>query len=376
MENVLQYLKWRGDILFSERSFNENDALICGLLGYIEWDNIVQDDKILLRDACQKNLEIHTHEEMALTYAYSPMLIELMETLPSAARYKNVVLKRYESILDEDEGGQFSAVTIELDNHTYFISYRGTDSTILGWKEDFEMTFLDMIPSQQMALNYLQKIYNEMIPKKKRLFRNSQTPTIYLGGHSKGGNLAMYAAICCEEMKPYITHVYSFDGPGFREDFYKNHEYHSIIERIYNYAPMSSLIGRLMIHKEKYVIFKAYDNGLQQHDGFYWKVTAENFDYVDKFDAESDKTIQYINDVLLSKTDAEKKTFISLIFKILNDIKISEITDFNEISLTQAYNGLKELKSLSLEDSKMLLEFLKLIVLQVKSVYFTKKKEI
>ncbi|MEG0276759.1 MAG: Mbeg1-like protein [Coprobacillus sp.] len=376
MENVLQYLKWRGDILFQERKFNEVDALVCALMSYIEWDDVVDDKTISLTQACQKYLSIHSEEEMNITYAYSPMIIDLIKQLPKTIRYQNVQLKRYISILDEDKEAQFAAITILLPDHTVFVSYRGTDSTILGWKEDFDMTYQDMIPSHQIAVDYLKQTYQDVVEDKKMFgFKYGQTiANFYLGGHSKGGNLAMYAAICCQEMQEHIQHVYSFDGPGFKEEFYKNHDYSSVIHRIYNYVPISSIIGRLMTHKEKYIIFNGYDNGLQQHDGFYWKIDTDHFDYVNDFDQESHKTMEYIDTILLSKTDEEKKKFITSLFKILNDLKITSITDFADLTIKQSIQGIKELGTMSSEDGKLLLEFIKLAFMQVKSVYFTKKK--
>lgn len=377
MENVLQYLKWRGDILFEERAFNEIDALVFSLMSYIEWDEVVDGKTISLNNACQKYLDIHTEEEMTLTYAYSLQIIDFIKLLPHIPRYQNIQLKRYVSVLDEDKEAQFAAITILLDNKAVFVSYRGTDSSILGWKEDFEMTYQDMIASHQMAVDYLKEAYQDVV-KEKKMFGfqyGKNTVDLYLGGHSKGGNLAMYTAICCENMQEYIKQVYSFDGPGFKEEFYLNHDYKSVIERIRNYVPISSIIGRLMTHKEKYVIFNGYDNGLQQHDGFYWKIDSDHFDYVNDFDQESHKTMEYIDSILLSKTDEEKKKFITLIFKILNDLKINNITDFAEITIKQSLKGFKELSTMSSEDGKILLEFLRLVFMQVKSVYFTKKKE-
>ncbi len=378
IDNLLQYLTWRGDISFKERAFNEIDALACAMIGYIEWDHIVDQTSVTLHEACLKNKQIHSHQELLETYAYSPSLVDFIKIIPQVSRYQDVKLKKYISVLDEDKGSQFAAITIELPDNKLFISFRGTDRTILGWKEDFEMAFLDMIPSQQMAVDYLKHAYDDVIEEKRILgFKYSQkVAQLYIGGHSKGGNLAMYAAICCNEMKEHIQHVYSFDGPGFKEEFYSQHDYQSIMSRITNYVPISSLIGRLMIHKENYIIFNGYDKGLQQHDAFYWKIQTDHFDYVSHFDEESEKTMSYINDVLLSKTDEEKKNFISLIFQILSDIKISHITDFNEISMIQMVKGLKELSSMSIEDSKIFFEFLKLVYLQIKSVYFTKKKEL
>lgn len=376
MENILQYLKWRGDLSFEEREWNEVDALICALLGYVEWDRIVLDEPVFLPNACHMICQNHTHEELLQTYAYAPMLADMIPLLQKTVRYQNVQLKRYISIYDQEQDIQFAAITILLPFQALYISYRGTDSTMLGWKEDFQM-ILDTIPSQKLALQYLKESFQDLFIQKRLLgikYAKSKL-SLYIGGHSKGGNLAMYAAICCDEMKEYIHRVYSFDSPGFQEEFYLHHEYQSIIERIHHYVPTSSLIGRLMTHKEHYIIFKAYGNGLQQHDAFYWKINGDHFDEADCFDEESQRNIEYIHDVLLSRTDEEKKKFISLIFTTLDHMKISLITDFNELSFKQTLKGIKELRGMSLDESKIFFDFLKLIYTQIKTVYFPKKKE-
>lgn len=376
MENILQYLKWRGDLSFEERRWNEADALICALLGYVEWDGIVLNEPISLPSACQQICQNHTHEDMVQTYAYAPMLADMIPLLRKTVRYQNVQLKRYVSICDRENDIQFAAMTILLPFQAIYLSYRGTDCTILGWKEDLQM-MLDTIPSQELALQYLKDSFQDVLIQKRLLgikYTKSFLP-LYLGGHSKGGNLAMYAAICCDEMKEYIHHVYSFDAPGFQEEFYQLHEYDSVIDCIHHYVPASSLIGRIMTHKEKYIILNAYGCGLQQHDAFYWKINGNHFDYTDCFDEESEHNIAYIHDVLLSRTDEEKKDFISLIFTTLDNMKISLITDFSELSFKQTLQGIKELSTMSLEESKIFFDFLKFIYGQIKTVYFPKKKD-
>ncbi|WP_028043513.1 Mbeg1-like protein [Candidatus Stoquefichus massiliensis] len=376
MENILQYLKWRGDLSFEERQWNEVDALICALLGYVEWDGIVLDIAVSLQYACQTLCQKDSHEDMVQTYAYAPMIADMIPLLIDAKRYQDVQLQRYISICDQENDIQFAAITILLPFQALYISYRGTDCTLLGWKEDFQM-MLDTIPSQKLALQYLKETYQDLvIPKKLLGIQYGKTnKSLYLGCHSKGGNLAMYAAICCDEMKEYINHIYSFDGPGFQETFYQEHEYQSIIKCIHNYVPTSSLIGRIMTHKEKHIILNAYGNGLQQHDAFYWKISQSHFDYALCFDEETQHHIKYIHDVLLSRTDQEKKDFISLIFTILDNMKINLITDFNEITFKQAFQGIKELSTMNFEESKIFFDFLKFIYGQIKTVYFSKKKE-
>lgn len=368
MDTILKYLKWRGDISFKERSFNEVDALLCALLGYVEWDQIVDKEAVLLKDACKKYYQLYTKEKMLETYAYAPMIASMIEVLQDTPRYNTVTLKKYKAVFDTKKDVQFAAVTITLPDNSIYISYRGTDSSLLGWKEDFEMLYEDTISSQKLALEYLQEVYFDVFAKKNFLVRKFNKRNIYIGGHSKGANIAMYSAICCKEMQPYISHVYSFDGPGFSKAFYETHEYLGIIERITNFVPVSSIIGRLMEHKEKYVILDGYASGLQQHDGFYWKVNRDNFVKTDSFNMDSEKIHKYIVEVLSSKTKEETKAFITFIFKVLQDMKVNSITDFTDISLKAGIQGIKELSTMNQEERKFFFELSKFAFSQTKSI--------
>ena len=379
MDNLLKYLNWRGDITFEERGFNEIDALVCAMLGYVVWDGIVDQEEILLKDACNKYYQVYTKEQMLETYAYSPMIASMIKVLQATPRYKKVTLKKYKTVFNPDDDAQFAAITITLPDNSIYISYRGTDSSLLGWKEDFEMLYKESIPSQQLALEYLEEVYLTVNTKKSFFsLKTKKHKNIYVGGHSKGANIAMYSAICCTQMHPYISHVYSFDGPGFNPEFYANHEYRGIIDRITNFVPVSSIIGRLMEHKEKYVILDGYAEGLQQHDGFYWKVCKDHFIKVDDFHDDSDKIHEYIVKVLSSKTKEETKDFITFIFKMLTDMKVNNITDFTEIGLKEGIQGIKELSNMNGEERKFFFEIIKLAFSQTKSILsvMTNKAEI
>lgn len=371
MKNILNYLEWRGDIDFEYRPFNEIDALIFGVIGYMEWDNIVGKKGILLQDACKQYFKIHTLKEIEKRYIYSPDISKLMKILKNVKRYKDVYLSEYVSISDHQKEVQFCAVTISVGNFSY-ISYRGTDSTILGWKEDLNMTFKDEIPSQNLAREYLEKWVQENKRKNGFSLLRKKAPALYLGGHSKGGNLAMYAALCAQEAHVYIKQVYNFDGPGFREGFFDGYNNTDILKKITTYLPEESIIGRLMIHQEKQIVVKGRSEGLQQHDAFYWECGIDKIQRAEKLSETSDNTKAYIEKLLLSKSDQQKEEFITLLFKVLKDTEIKNISDFMALNLKQGMTGIKELTSMSSEDRKLFIDCLKLIWSQSKSI-LTKK---
>lgn len=376
MENILSYIKWRKDISFLEKGFNEVDSLICALLGYVVWEGAVSTEEIYLNEACRKVMSLHTPDEMKATYAYSPMIAELIAQLCDTPRFNQVKLKKYESVFDENKDTQFAAITILIPDDIVYLSFRGTDSSILGWKEDFEMTFQEVVPSQIKAEDYLRRAVQDVVLEKKVLGfkRVGKIQKLYLGGHSKGGNLAMYAAYCAKEMQQHITRVDSFDGPGFRAEFYDKVDVRPVLRRIFNYLPKDSIIGRLLEHKEKYVILNAYESGLLQHDGFYWQVNSTQLERVENFSAESDRVKGILDKTLFSKTDSERKAFITFLFSVLTDMKISSITDFTEINWSQGLKGIKELAMMSAEDRKLFFEVGQLALEQSKAFLLSKMK--
>lgn len=367
MKNILNYLEWRGDIGLHYRPFNEIDALIFGMIGYMEWDNIVKKEPILLQDACKQYFKIHTPKEIEKRYIYSPDIPGLMKLLKKVQRYKDVYLSEYVSISDQQKEVQFCAVTIRVEDISY-ISYRGTDSTILGWKEDLNMTYKDEVPSQKLAREYLEKWVLTNKRKNGFSFLRKKAPTLYLGGHSKGGNLAMYAALCAHEAHEYIKQVYNFDGPGFRKGFFEGYNNTEILKKITTYLPEESIIGRLMLHQEKQIVIKGRSKGLQQHDAFYWECGINKMQRAEKLSKESDDTKDYIEKLLLSKSDQQKEEFITLLFNVLKNTEIKNISDFMALNLKQGMTGIKELTSMSAEDRKLFIDCLKLIWSQSKSI--------
>lgn len=373
MDNILTYVKWRGDIQFYERSFNDVDALIFATLAYAEWDGIVGNGEITLSNASQQFMLSEDRIHDAKRYTYSPEVPVLVGKMIHANRYKNVIIKNYKSFFNKDEEVQFAAVTFVLEDGTSVIAYRGTDSSILGWKEDFHMTYKEEIPAQKYALTY----FKEMLPLKEKKkwfsFKTKKEKALYLVGHSKGGNLAMYTAIKASEAHSQITRVYNFDGPGFLKSFYDKNDVSKILSKIKMYLPSASIIGRLLEHKEEHIVIEGYDSGLMQHSAFRWQVKKDGFVKADALKPSSDSYIAYIDKVLLSKSDAQKEKLISAVFSALEKLNIDEIGDMGELSLKQALDSVKEFGLMSNEDKRFFLDCLRFIMTQTKNMIFTKK---
>ena len=239
MANIVDYIKWRGDLEFKVDPFNSVDNLILARLCYIEFDDLEPKGETLKRITSRYiDSEIKMNPGLLLNEGNKPLL----EGAGLSKRFGNIVIKNFVSKIDPSIQLQFSAVTYEIDKKTAYIAFRGTDDTLVGWKEDFNMSFMDVVPAQIEASKYL----NNVIDKDN--YKN-----IYIGGHSKGGNLSVYSAVKSNKsVKNRIKSIYSNDGPGFKNSLTKSPEYKLIADKIIPLVPQSSIVGLLMEHEGNY----------------------------------------------------------------------------------------------------------------------------
>ena len=226
---------------------------------------------------------------------------------PSAAAANNIVFikDRFRQIVTEAEQ-QFSAVEIVLDDGTSYISFRGTDDTIIGWKEDFNLS-TGVVPAQERAVEYMQRISDKA------------SGMLRVGGHSKGGNIAVYAAtFVSQEIKDRIINVYNNDGPGFCDDVIETPEYHEMIKKVHTYIPQSSVIGRLMNHREKYTVVESVQKGIMQHDLYSWQVLGTKFITLEEVTNGSEFVDKTIKEWLENVEPEKREQVIDVVFDILN----------------------------------------------------------
>ncbi len=262
--NVVSYLRWRGDLPFEQYPFNEADNLVLSALAYINLTGIVsaeQDTSVSISDASNLFFEMHSEAEIEkMKHGFLPPP-SLLKELAATKRFGNALLSHYVDITDDTT--QFAAVTITLDDGTAFVAYRGTDTTIIGWREDFQMSFMT-IPAQKMAVDYLNVTATDR--------------AIRVGGHSKGGNLAVYASVMCDEaVKEQIISVYDNDGPGFSCEVMTSAQYQSIQGKIFRFIPEFSVIGMLFEHEPPTKIVESSTDGLLQHDPMTWQIECDSF---------------------------------------------------------------------------------------------------
>lgn len=356
MANVIDYIEWRGDLELEKDGFNEIDNLILARFSYLPFDEIIEENEVITIEELSERFKQKDLKKIKLLNENDAKLILMMG---SSRRYGKMQVTKYTNKIDAIQEKQFSAITIMMPDDTLYVAYRGTDDTVIGWKEDLNMSFKSHIPSQIAAVKYLEEIA-KIYPHKLRI-----------GGHSKGGNLAVYAAIFISgDVKKRIINIYNNDGPGFNDDITETKEYKEIIEYVKTYIPQESVFGRLLNHEEKYTVVKSVQKGLLQHDLYSWQLLSNKFIYLKEVTNGSkfiDKTIKsWLKQIDIGK----REQIIDIIFQIINTTKVETISDLREHLFLNAKIILNSYRLLDLESKRMIIRFLMSLVVILKDNFF------
>lgn len=317
LDNIVDYIYGTGSLSFLEKEFNLVDSLIFSQLSYLKFTGIVPDlneDKppVNLREAALKQNPNLLFQEVWDIKRNR----ELLSAVIRSHRFRNTMLNFYRDELDETNEKQFSAITFLLDNGTSYVAFRGTDTTIVGWKEDFNMAFKSPVPAQEAGLEYLTGIADKLHGEFK------------IGGHSKGGNIAVYSAIkCSQEIKQRISDIYSHDGPGFKEELLNSEEYRLIQTKIHKSLTQSSLIGMLLSHQEHYTVVKSNRFWIMQHDPFSWKIENSNFKYANSVKSSTLFMNKTLNEWINTLDDETRGLFIETLYQIIKSTKAKTLRD-------------------------------------------------
>lgn len=348
--NFFTYLRWRGDLLIKDYPFNEVDALILSELVYIEFENVVpevgEEGAISIRDAAKRYKR--KREKNVLYYAQKE---ELFTCLANSLRFADMTMNNYISTIDLVEQQQFAAMHITIDPNLVFIAFRGTDNTIVGWREDFNMSYMMPVPAQQSAVDYVNQTA-------KGLFKK-----YWLGGHSKGGNLAIYSGVYCNpKIQKKIVRISSFDGPGFNRKVVNEEQYQMVKDRIDAYVPVSSIVGMLMEHEEDYKVVASCESSLRQHEGFSWQVDGTKFVLVQEVD-EFSQNVSRVFQSWLSKVDTEeRKIFIDAFFNVLEQAGIEEVSDIVGIDVRTAAALVKGAAKVPPQVRELIIKLIKMLI--------------
>ena len=335
MGTLFDYMDWRGDISFSEVGITEVDNLVFSQISYVDMKGIVpvsfSAKPVRFLAAAKKYMREHNGEHVSLGAIMPTEIITLLTRAARTYRFANTSIVGYVNSVSDNQQKQFSAMTFLLDD-SCFVAFRGTDDTIIGWKENLNMSFMSPIPAQTEAVEYLEGVA-AAFPDKK----------LYVGGHSKGGNLAVWSAVkCAPNVNSRIEKVYNNDGPGFNLEFIKSEEYLATRDRIHTLIPQTSIVGMLLEHEENYEVVKSTNTGLLQHNAFSWEVMGGKFIHTDSVTEESRRIDTTVKSWLSEMSIEKRREMIDSIYEILSSTNAKTLTDLNadKLKLVKAWNNL------------------------------------
>lgn len=347
MSNIFDYLAWRADVPFSVDPFNEADNLVLAMLAYTDFDGVVPEDgtTIPLPEAYDLFFEKHTREEIEASAVLTAKAPFLMDEMRVGARYRDARLCFYMSELDPEEHAQIAAVTLLLPDGAAYIAFRGTDNTLIGWKEDFDLSYVARTKGQARAVEYLNKT-GAAVPGPLRV-----------GGHSKGGNFAIFASSFCDpEIQERIETVYSNDGPGFLEEVTESDGYRRILPRIRSIIPDTSVIGLLLGNDCPHKVIKSSASGLYQHDGFSWEILRNRF--VETEQTELGQFLDKTLDVWFGEmTPEERRSLTDMMFDLFRSTGLETISEMGGQKLKSLEAILSAIRKLPKEKQKELRSF-------------------
>lgn len=367
---IIDYIKTYGTRSFLEEPVNEVDSLILCQLAYLKFDGMVPDVRENKPSVTLQELYKHTdYENLFKNVWFVRHNKRLFQAMLNSRRFGRLKMNGYVNIIETEYETQFSAITFFLEDSTVFVVYRGTDENIVGWKEDLNMAFMDPIPGQSYSVKYLNMVAKQF-----------HSP-FYIAGHSKGGNLAVYAAMnCAKEVQDRIIKIYNMDGPSFRPEVLERYDYAAVKERTVKIIPHSSLVGMFFENTMDYRVVKSKALGFLQHDPFSWHVRYGRFVDIKQV-LEGQKFMDdTLNEWILSLDEKQARTLVDTIYQVISSAQKDNLIDFSADWSNSINCMLGAAKEVDDETKKMLKEIVKALFhmaqLRVKDEITRKPKQI
>ena len=320
MSTIFDYLKEVTYDSIYDRPFTELDVLALTELTYLPFGHIVpQGDTTGIPVRLSDAMELI---ERTTNFIVTNQHLHLVDELATSKRFKNIKLLNYVDEYDPDVQKQFAAMTYRLTMDVYLVIFRGTDDTLIGWKEDFHMTYMDHVPAQKRAASYLQHVMKEF-PKGRFM----------VAGHSKGGNLAAYA---CTYLPDYLFErvdaIYCYDAPGLNKAIIETEGYQRVAHLIHRFVPQGSIVGMMLEVPEPATIVKSRAfGGFAQHDAFTWMVEKDTFVTLDQTSPDSQQTDETLKQWVREVPDSQLKKFFDTFFGLFLDAGITSINDLMDL---------------------------------------------
>ena len=343
MDSLLKYIEIYGNISFKEKSFNDVDNVLLSQLIYLNYEGLFK-NKITLEEISKLFFIKYDENEIKKFGFLRKKFIKLLEVMSTKTRYKNIELYNY---IKSNENTQFGAISFRFNKNEIYIAFEGTDKSLLRWKEDFEMSYKFPVKAQELAIKYI----NDVIKNKDK--------KIYIGGHSKGGNLAMCSAMYAKtDIKKRIQKIYNNDGPGFNLEQFNCKEWETINTKLVTFTPENGIIAYLLNHQNNIIIVKSNAKGMLQHDATTWQCFGEYFEPGIRTESSTqleNRISKWVNTYDYIKRERFVTTIFSLIETSFATIKTSD----KKTQLNAFINIIKETKKLNKREKDFILEVIK-----------------
>jgi len=349
MASLKEYAIYYKNKSFKEAVFNEVDSMILTQIVYADFEGIVPSDRgkyILFSDAIRLYLRRYEEEGKPVS-KFIKEVYELLSLLRDSTRYANIKIYHYVKLVDTEK--QFCAMTFRFSKMVY-VAFEGTDTSIIGWKEDFMLSNVFPVPAQRMAIQYL----NDTVG-----FLDTY---VIVGGHSKGGNLAMVSSMHANShIRMKVKEIYNFDGPGFRKTEFESNAYRRMETKLKMFVPEDSTVGMLLLHTSHYRVVKSNAVGLRQHDPFTWQCFGGFF--VSGTLTSRSLSLEKSNWEFIDSLDEEERGhIIDVFFSIFSKLGITDTSQIKMPKLNQAITLIKEITTIDSDSRKKLIRLFKILL--------------
>lgn len=318
MGTILDYLREYGDYSFEEKPFSDVDSLVISQLSYLKFDGIVPGPGEGRGPVSLPEIAAHAdYDHLYADERYRKDNTALFSGISKSRRFGQMRMWNYVNQIERELESQFSAVVCGLPEGIVYVVFRGTDENIVGWKEDLNLAFSEPVPGQKQSVTYLAQAART-IPGR-----------FFVGGHSKGGNFAVYASMHCEpQVRERIAAIYDHDGPGFRPEVRAQGAWQEIEDRIHKTVPRSSLVGMLLYTEGNYQVVESKTIGLAQHNPYTWLVKEDAFRIVDEIRPGRKFMDQTLNEWILSLDQAQMHIFVDTLYRVVQASETDNLIDF------------------------------------------------
>lgn len=340
---MLNYLRDYGAIRFADRGLNDVDRLVFAQLVYLNFDASLRD--VPLAEALAA-VDFGGGELSEVRFGFQHRDDKELCRLAACARYADIRLMDCTRSFDSVRERQFAAMTLKLPDGAVMVVFRGTDNTLAGWKEDFNLAFLDEIPSQAMACAYVDEVARD-------------AAAVELCGHSKGGNLAFYAAIHCNEgIQARIRDAVSFDGPGLSRLVIESEGFVRIKNRLRLRIPQASLVGLLFHQPEDVRVVECRGLSLLQHYPYFWKAEGMDLKYARQLSPAGRKLGQSVCGTIEKLPGEVRERLVETIYEIVSTTGAETLNDLVNVWVSSTPAVLKRLRQMDRSFYRMLLKIL------------------